>query len=214
MQKYGNYLLILLTVFLISSCSTLPPPSTTHQPWSTRQQQVVQLQAWQLNGKIGVQTQHDAGSANVDWSQQGQQYQLALFGPLGAGQIKLSGHPGLVTLQAADGQRITAPSAQALLARHWGWNLPVNYLQYWVRGVPAPGVAAKYDLDASQHLQQLTQAGWTIRYQQYTTVHQIDLPTKLTISSPILTAKLVIYEWKNLQLPIDTLKRSKQNSAS
>lgn len=192
-----------LVYFLIagalSSCTTITPTSSvsaTKISWKERQLTLNRLQNWQLNGKIGVQTARDSGSASVDWKQNHQQFIISLSGPLGSGGLKLTGHPGIVTLDTSDGKHFSANSAEQLLSKQWGWNLPVSHLNYWVRGLPAPSSAYTSQLDSSQRLSELVQQGWHVQFMSYTRSGNIDLPDKISITSPTLKTKIVIYDWK------------------
>ena len=184
-------------MFGLSACTTIAPqapPSTLS--WSERQATLSHLQNWHLNGKIAVQTTEDSGSATVDWVQNNNSYTVSLLGPLGANGLKLTGQPGLVTLTMADGKRFTASNPEELLAKQWGFHLPVSYLRYWIRGLPVPGVAASNQFDASHRLMNLTQDGWQVQFLNYTHSHNLDLPSKLFITSSTTKVKILIYSWK------------------
>lgn len=185
---------------MLCSCSTITTPTqgpttSSKLSWQERQALLNKLQTWQVNGKIAVHTPQDSGSATVDWSQNHGRYTVSLFGPLGAGSMKLSGKPGKVTLDMSDGKHVSAKSPEDLLAKAWGFKLPVSYLNFWIRGLPVPGVSANTQFDDSHHLVQLTQAGWRVQFLNYTHINQLDLPTKLEINSPSLTSKIIIYDW-------------------
>lgn len=182
----------------LTSCTTITTPPeapTTKLTWQDRQAQLNRLDSWQLKGKIGVHTAQDSGSATVDWLQNRGRYTVSLEGPLGAGGMKLSGQPGNVTLEMSNGKRVTASNPEELLAREWGFNLPVSYLKYWVRGLPAPG-AVNTQFDDYHRLTQLSQSGWRVQFLSYTTINKLDLPTKIEISSSALSSKIIIYDWK------------------
>lgn len=186
-------------VFLISSCSTITPETPTPQQqkltWQTRQQILAQIQSWRLNGKIAVRTAQDSGSASINWQQRGKNFDIALLGPLGAGGMNLSGQPGNVRLKAADGNQFSASSAEELLSKQWGFNLPVSSLRYWVRGLPVPGASHQDKFDQYHRLESFSQQGFRISYLAYTRTSKIDLPAKMVISSPALTTKIIVYKW-------------------
>lgn len=189
--------LFLLTI-LVTSCSTVAPPAATpvkKTTWEERQAKISQFQTWHLNGKIAVQTAQQSGSATIDWIQHDNRYNVALYGPLGTNSLKLYGQPGKVSMETSDGKKMTADSAETLLAKGWGFHLPVSYLRYWVRGLPVPGMAANPKLDNYQRITSLNQGGWYVQYQSYTTVGNLDLPSRITITSPSLRTKMVIYKW-------------------
>lgn len=122
-------------------------------------------------------------------------YSVNLYAPLGAGGMKLSGNPGSATLVMSDGKVFKAASPDALLAKNWGFNLPVSYLRYWVRGLPVPGIPAKMSFDNFNRVTSFSQQGWQVEVQSYTRAGGAELPSRLSISSASLDAKLVVHEW-------------------
>jgi len=196
-----TFFLIVLSIALLTSCTTLPPaPPAVKQSWKTRQSGLAQVQSWQLSGKIAVITAQDSGSATVDWMQNRQQFVISLFGPLGMSGLKLSGQPGAVTLKTSDGKTFSASTPEELLQQQWGWRLPVSYLLYWVRGLPVPGIPQHSTFDTYQRLSLLDQSDWHIQYTSYTThrlgQHLIELPDRISINSANFKTKIVIYDWK------------------
>lgn len=188
----------LLFIALLSGCASIsqhPTAKVTQISWQDRESALKQLQVWQLNGKIGIITAQTSGSATINWQENHGHYLITLAGPFGAGALKLTGQPGNVTLETANGQKMTASTPEQLLANAWGWQLPVSYLAYWVRGLPAPDVAADKQFDTAGRLSMLTQQGWQVTYLGYSQVGLLDLPEKITISSNALKTKIIIYRW-------------------
>ena len=190
------YFLFAILVTGCSTVSTLPEAPAKQISWKDREARLSRINSWKLSGKIAVETAKDSGSATVDWSQQRQQFTISLLGPLGSGGLTLNGRPGLVTLQSSDGKTYQASNAQELLARTWGWNLPVSYLNYWIRGLPVPGISQQSQFDPYQRLSLLVQQGWQVQYLSYTNVGSVDLPSKITITSNQLKTKIVVYDWQ------------------
>lgn len=192
-------LLPLLSLWL-ASCATFAPPQqpAQNQPiaWSTRAQTLSNLTHWDIKGLVAVRTQADAWSADLSWQQNRGTYTFSFFGPLGTSSFKLSGYPGLVTLETADGKNYSAPQPDILLAQQTGWKLPVSNLYYWVRGLPAPGRITQKQFDAYHHVILLQQHGWTVRYLRYNSVNGIDLPSKIFLEYPTITVKIIISEWQ------------------
>lgn len=191
---------ILSLMLFLSGCSTTKTTevSTTTSPkatWASRETALNNIHHFHISGKIAVQSSTDSGSASVDWSQGQNQYNIALQGPLGAGAMKLQGRPGLVTLQTSDGKTWRAASAEQLLAKQWGFHLPVSSMNYWIRGLPVPNVPANTRFDNNAHLTTLIQQGYRIDYLSYANTRGIDLPEKMSITSPSLRVKMIVYRW-------------------
>jgi len=185
---------ILSLMLILSSCSTLKQnatPTTTTPPTKSAKN----IHRFHLSGKIAVHTSHDSGSASIDWSENQHQYTIALQGPLGAGAMKLIGQPGQVTLKASDGKTYQAASAEELLAKQWGFHLPVSNMKDWIRGLPVSGVTANIRYDEVGRITSMIQQGYRIDYLAYSTVNGIALPEKMTIVSPTLNVKMVVYRW-------------------
>mgnify|MGYP003642829972 CR=1 FL=1 len=182
----------------LTACTTMSPPAAQQSTvtWASRKVLLEQLNVWQISGKIAIITANESGSASIDWSQHPNRYTLSLYGPLGSNAIKMSGGPQHVTMKTSDGKTFSAKSAEQLLAQQWGWQLPLASIQYWIRGLPVPNVPQKSTFDAANRLATLTQQGFTIRYQGYTTAGAMDLPQHLSITSAAIKSKIIIYKWK------------------
>lgn len=145
---------------------------------------------------MGVIAAHNSGSASFNWVQQQSNYTISLTGPLGSGGMTLNGHPGFVSMQTADGKQASATNPEKLLAQQWGWHLPVSYIAYWVRGLPAPDAPYQSQFDAYHRLIALNQLGFTIQYQHYYNLGALSLPDRINITSPSIKVKLIVYEWR------------------
>lgn len=187
---------ILALITLLTACSTVAPPAaTTPVAWEKRKPALTKVHSWTLNGKIAVISARDSGSATVDWRQSQGAYDIAITGPLGSGGFKMTGRSGAVTLKMADGKSYSAGSAEQLLAEHWGYHLPVSNLNYWIRGLPVPGIPAKTNYDSAGRLSSLNQQGWNIQFPSYTHSGSVDLPSRIFASSADLKVKFVVYSW-------------------
>jgi len=188
-------------IIAVSSCGTTTSPNKTATaantpiPKKERQTDLSNINSWRISGKIAVQSAKDSGSASVNWIQNRGQYSISLLGPLGSHGLKLTGGPGHVTLQTSDGKSYNANSPEQLLAERWGFHLPVSNMRYWVRGMPVPGPSAKTHFDDYGRLTDLVQQGWHVEYQSYTKIARVDLPERISITSPSLKVKIVIYQW-------------------
>jgi outer membrane lipoprotein LolB len=173
--------------------------------WQAHKQQLSALNAWQIDGKVGIRAPQEAtrsrsGSATLFWLQRQDYYDIRLSGPLGSGAARLTGRPGQATLEVANQGRYQAESAQALLYEQLGWNLPVAHLLWWVRGLPAPSSKSQLTLDGASHLAHLTQDGWQVEYLRYTERNGYWLPERFKLSGHELEVTVVIKGWQPRQL--------------
>ncbi|MEB6565638.1 MAG: outer membrane lipoprotein LolB [Gammaproteobacteria bacterium] len=124
-------------------------------------QQVEAENQFNLQGKIGVRTPQQSGSAFFTWVQQQQQFDIELSGILGVGKTQISGQPGQVTLNSAKTGLIYAESPEELLERATGWQAPITHLIDWVQARPAT-VDAQIQKDSQQRPTQFIEDGWTV----------------------------------------------------
>ncbi|MDR3478919.1 MAG: lipoprotein insertase outer membrane protein LolB [Gammaproteobacteria bacterium] len=195
---------ILLPAFalVLTSCATVPAPETPKNEtltWNTRTQTLSNINSWDIKALIAIHTSKEAESATLRWQQNKQNYTIYLFGPLGSNSYTLNGTPSKVELTSPKGKKFTADSAESLLAQQTGWRLPVTNLKYWVRGLPVPGTAATKHFDTYHHLTELNQDGWHVQFLRYTSMHGIDLPSKIFLNNTDLSVKIIINQWQPLQ---------------
>ena len=124
-------------------------------------QQVEAENQFNLQGKIGVRTPQQSGSAFFTWVQQQQQFDIELSGILGVGKTQISGQPGQVTLNSAKTGLIYAESPEELLEQATGWQAPITHLVDWVQARPAT-VNAQIQKDPQQRPTQFIEDGWTV----------------------------------------------------
>lgn len=190
-----NLFRILLPVLLLAGCATTPVPVkvTSIQGFPP----VTELPAhWQLSGRLSL-TQGETGwHGGMDWTQEAETFRLRVSGPLGQGGFLLSGNEGGVLLLDAAQQTYVAPDADTLLTEVTGWILPVTGMRYWVRGIPDPAMQFEAEVDAEGRLQQLLQAGWTIRYTRYHTTGNGRWPARLALVRDDVSVRMVIDQWQ------------------
>ena len=66
-----------------------------------------------------------------------------------------------------------------LLVETTGWDVPFDDMDWWVRGLPAPGAKAEQELDEDGRLKTLTQLGWEVEFLEYGRYGAYELPSKL-----------------------------------
>ena len=202
-------LILIFSVFLVTSCAPPKlapefPAQNTPSAGGEAQKSIPgkikthanTISTWELSGAIAARNKKKGWTASLNWLQQGaNKYQIRLFGPLGGGTVVIENDGGTVTY--IDGpKKIMSHDADELLQKQTGIRLPVHDLYYWVRGLSAPGAVEASQYDQSAHLMSLTQAGYIIRYTNYTSVSNVDLPSKIQLEGHGVIIKLVIKRWK------------------
>lgn len=195
-------LFLLIVICLVTACTTNAPMSTpivqTQQSWAERQGALTQFTAWHAQGALAILTSKGTDSMQFDWQLQSQnQYSLRFIGPIGTGYGTLKTTPQQSVYLAPKGKVYADSNAQTLLTKVTGWQLPVNDLYYWARGLPAPNTAAtlQFNEDGS-HLTGLQQDGFDVTFQNYSGVGAVDLPSKLLIQDTDIKVKIVITRWQ------------------
>lgn len=136
-------------------------------------------------------------NANFDWVQSGPSFGLQLSGPLGQGMVRLDGGPDEVVLTGAEGEVTRAATAEALLSRRLGWQLPVSGLVHWLLGRPDPrGLWSELTLGESGVAKTFEQFGWAVRYSRYIEVDGVRLPTRLALERGDVKAKILVSRWE------------------
>lgn len=184
---------------LLAACSTVPAvrksESVLQGLWAARQPALARLQAWNISGRLGIQTEREGWHISFRWQQDDRLYHIVLSDPLGQASAELQGNSQGVTLLLADGRSVAAPDPERLLAQQLGWGVPIKGLYYWVRGLPVPDTAETHGLDGEGRLQWLQQSGWRISYRRYGNYLGQVLPTKIFLDNDRLKVRLVIDQW-------------------
>lgn len=134
-----------------------------------------------LQGKIGVKTPGQSGSAFFTWIQQQDEFDIELSGILGVGKTQISGTPGQVTLNSTKTGLIQAETPEELLQRATGWQAPITHLVDWVQAKPAT-TQAKISKDESNRPVQFLEDGWTVDLSYDA---QAQLPNKLILKQTL-----------------------------
>lgn len=180
MNKLFLLLFILVEVLFLSGCATLQPVSQ------------LQTQNWVLQGKIGVKTPEQTGSASLYWRQQGDVYHIRLFGPLGIGAVELNGNPNLVTYTDNHRKIYQSHSAELLLKQNADWQIPINNLKYWVCALPVSDIPSQKSYNTQHQLISLQQQGWKIDYSSY----QHNMPHLIQLTRPGINLRIVINQFQ------------------
>jgi len=153
-------------------------------------------ESWALEGRLAVSDDRDGGSGVLSWRQQPGNSRMDFHGALGRGAWRLlAGHEG-AELVFADGRRYSAGSIDDLVRGQIGWNVPLEALAWWVRGLAAPGKLQHRVLDEEGRLSLLQQDGWNIEFSRYGTVDGEAMPGKMTARQEDRTVKLAIRKWE------------------
>lgn len=204
MTRTAYRLIVLLASALcFSGCAhrtPTPPPQGSQVPWLEQVRLATQLTDWQLQGKIGVKSGREGGSAFVNWLQMADSFHITLSGPLGQGATIISGNDQGARLESARNGTHIAESAEQLLFDHTGWYIPLSHLLHWIKGLPDPALPHQETRTPEGLIESLIQGPWTLRFDRYAQLENGPyLPHRLRIDSQAWSVTLLVRRWGHLQ---------------
>ena len=131
------------------------------QPQLPQGRQVESENQFNLQGKIGVRTPQQSGSAFFTWAQQQQDFDIELTGILGMGKTLIQGRTGRVTLNSTKTGLITASTPEELLEYATGWQAPITHITSWVQARPAT-TQAQISQDTNGRIDHIEEDGWNV----------------------------------------------------
>jgi outer membrane lipoprotein LolB len=200
-RRFITRVVALCAALLLAACAT--QPLVIDDPdWQRHEAAVAMLDDWELTGRLVVRQDGNSDTVNINWRQQGDAFDLRLFGSLGLGAVRVSGAADGVTVQKAGEAPVTLPSLAAVTREYFGYEFPTQELLYWVRGLPAPR-AGSNTLDANGMLATLRQNDasrleWNLMFDRYLELEGaagIYLPGKILAQRDGLELQFLINKW-------------------
>lgn len=203
-------LAFLLFLFIVSGCSTtshqIPEgasdSASKNQNWTLRQSKLSALSQWGLQARASLTYRDENWPFDLDWQQQSaSQYIMRIKHPLTKSELaKVMNTGNSVSLSVNNtGQVYRDSSAEKLIEKHLRLKLPVKGMRYWILGIASPDhPVSAVQLDARGRPISLKQAGWTIRYAQYSDQGINALPSSIIVSrtSPqSVRVKVRVRQW-------------------
>jgi outer membrane lipoprotein LolB len=197
MRNNGPRLGAAFILAALAACRTAPPILPPAETWEARRPQLQAREHFELKGRVAVAAGGEGFNASVRWMQDGARSQVTLEGPLGVGGAQITAAGNELSVVTARGERIDSEAAHAELTQRLGFDPPLPSLRYWILGVPDPGQPATEALDLSQQrLSGLTQAGWHVDYNSYTSASGQSLPARLTLRRDAVRVRLLVDDWQ------------------
>ena len=171
---------IVLVLFL-AGCAGLPSKSLN-----------VVAESYTISGKLIIIQPEQRSSARFRWTQQTENFQMDLWGPLGVGRTSIAGSSIYAELtQGTDVIRRGVP--REIMQRQLGWSAPIEVFPYWVLGVFAPNTAVEsFEKDELGRLMRFSQAGWSVSYAGHVQDEGGWRPSRITIAGHDLQLSLII----------------------
>ena len=192
-------LLHLALLALLPACSSIqtnePDDPARVQLYENRNSVLSGFANWNMSGRLAVSNQKDGGSGNFSWSRSAHSNRMDFHGALGRGAWRLLAQADGAVLELADGTIHRANSIDQLIQNQVGWEIPVESLAWWIRGLASPGDYQQRALDEEGNLAELLQNGWAIEYGKYRIFEGVSLPVRMTARQADWKIKLAIREW-------------------
>ncbi|MEP5764837.1 MAG: lipoprotein insertase outer membrane protein LolB [Halieaceae bacterium] len=195
MPQFPVVIRLLALAALLSACASQPPQSGRPLDWASQQQQLTKLDNWTLSGKVAVSSERGANTARLRWIQRQDDLDLKLSGPVGMQQVTVQRRGEQLTL-LRNGRVESIAGGEELFVEEFGWSLPLDYLPWWLRGLPAPQTEPTATRFVDGHLQSLQQAGWNVEYLDYQTVEDYWLPRSIGFSRDQVKGKILLKQWE------------------
>ena len=197
--------LLLGVVFSSVGCATQTKPVSPSTPKlatpsqelnQQRRERLKGIKHWSFKGRAAVQRGNEGWSATLHWDQHEDAYRLRIIAPLGRGTYEVLKSDGQVSLIDPGNNVFEAPTPEQLLTENIGWNLPISDIEYWVRGLTAPGSQpTQLDLDEGGLIKDLAVRGWRVSVLEYKWQDGLAMPRKLFMNYGDMKMRLVIASW-------------------
>lgn len=179
-KLYGTFLLMSLA---LSGCASwydtqVAQPAEYHQPLQVDEN-------YNISGRFSIVTPQKDYYGNFNWQRESGDDHLAFMSPLGNTVAQIVVESGIATLNNGS-QVYSGHNLDQMMQEQLGFSLPVNYLHYWLQGVPLPQYQVQNRLNSG-----FGQLNWKIEYLSW---QDRNHPKIVQVSNDNLRIKLII-EW-------------------
>jgi len=189
-----------IAVLLLPACAHLPVGSD-HLSYDARRAALTGVDAWDMRGRLAVDSGGRAFSGSFDWHQRTDALELTVRGPLGAGVLHVAGTPSSMTFTAR-GETRTLSDPEAELSALLGWWLPVGSLHAWLLGLTDPKFRATSENGADGTLAAFEQREWRVMFPTYQLATLagggpgVLVPRRIDLAHRELKLRLTIDDWR------------------
>ncbi len=195
-----------LTAALLAACAHLPV-GDDGLSYEQRRTRLEAVGAWEMRGRLAVQTGDDAFQGRFSWQQRADALDLAVRSPLGAGVLEVNGTPSALKVTARGDTRVLEdPETQ--LSELLGWWLPVGSLHAWLLGLPDPTFKASTELKNDGTLATLEQRLWRVAFASYQLApaktgaeSRLLVPRRIELTHGEIHLRLTIDDWHAAAAP-------------
>ena len=179
-------ILSLWILSLLSACAVLAPQDAG--PRSA---------PFDVLGRVLVGYDGKSFSSHVRWWHGADYDEIWLMTPTGQTLAHLREDRMGATITGTDQSQYRGTRVESLTKQALGWEFPLARLQHWLRGMPAPDIAADIAArDGTGRITRMTQDGWRVSAAYATTPEQEGLPRRIEITGTAQNIRLVIDSWR------------------
>jgi outer membrane lipoprotein LolB len=195
-----RWLLPALAVLVLPACAHLPVGSDGLS-YAERSATLATVDAWEIRGRLAVDTGGRAFQGRFDWQQRIDALNLTVRSPLGAGGLQVTGTPSHMTLTAR-GETRTLTDPEAELSALLGWWLPVGSLHAWLLGLTDSAFRATTANGPDGTLAGFDQRLWHVMFPSYQRAplpgrpSGVLVPRQIDLTHDALKLKLTIDDWR------------------
>jgi outer membrane lipoprotein LolB len=194
--RYCKWLLpALLVLEACSSTGLKVSDADSDISYQDRAEKLALIRDWSLVGRISLADGKDGGSGRLQWVARDGLTELDFHGAMGRGAWNLQIEPTRAVLREANGSVQSAVAVDDLIQQRMGWPIPVDALQWWVRGLAAPGEIDELLLDSTGVPVKLAQFGWNVDFKRFDSDSGLSLPTRLDARRDNYRVKLAVSTW-------------------
>jgi outer membrane lipoprotein LolB len=188
---------ILISLAVLTACAPVRVRETaaTSASQDAREAALVPRAHWQMDAHISVSDGRDGGSGDLEWEQDRARYSFTVRAPVTGKTWKLTGDAQHARLEGVEPQPVYGDDPQRLLRDRLGWDVPLDALGSWARGLRVPGARAEVQYDAQNLPAVLEQDGWKIEYRDWFLDSQPPMPRKLFATRGNARVRIGIERW-------------------
>lgn len=174
-------LLFFCAALLLSGCQTALQSSDTAEGsgyWAQMRQKLSTISTLHVQGRLGLVSRQNRGSATFDYNAQGDDFVLDLATTFGSGIAIITCKDGKAWTTSS-GKLIEADSADVLLRDQYGIDIPASALKQAFLGLPV----GDYKVDKTGRLQYSKLGRYTLTYKDFKEYNGYALPVNMVISN-------------------------------
>jgi outer membrane lipoprotein LolB len=176
-------LIFILPILVLVGCEAVPTPPHSVE-WQAHQTRLASLTHFQVTGKLGYIDDTQRQSLNFVWDHSPTATTIKLNTFFGKNVLTLTLVENGAKLTLSSGETYFDSSADALVKKLTGMQIPVSDMKHWIKGDPKN--ATQYTINELNSLASLTKQStnesWQLSYDNYRTVEDYLLPQTLKLS--------------------------------